>query len=151
MSDLSGIEREGLVATLPVTLGQRLVAFDSANTDINIVGALLVAGPTSSVALKGPGRWTTALWDGVKSEARKFLCTESEEYADLRSEWDGLKKKGSGLAVSALSGAIGAKLGVAAGVLSPMVIWVLLVGLRVGKNGLCAALSAGPPPTPPAG
>ncbi|MFO0454141.1 MAG: hypothetical protein ACK52I_36745 [Pseudomonadota bacterium] len=151
MSDITGITRDALVATLPLTFGQRLLAFDSASTDINVVGALLVASPTSSIALKGPGRWTTALWDGVKAEARKFLCTESEEYADLRSEWAGLKEKGSGLAVSALSGAIGAKLGVAAGVLSPMVIWILLVGLRVGKNGLCTALSSGSAPTLPSG
>lgn len=149
MTDLlAGLERDSLSGSLSVSVAKRLVSLETSAIDWNVVGALLAAGPVSSVALKGPGRWTNALWENVKTELRKFLCTDDQEYADLREEWTGLKQKGSGIAVGALSGAIGAKLGVASGVLAPMVIWILMVAIRIGKNGLCAALA---PPAAPTG
>lgn len=148
MTDLlEGLDLTELQARLPKHVTGNLTALEKAGVDWNGIGIFLAAGPTSSVALKGPGRWTNALWDGVKGELRRFLCTDDSEYADLRSDWAGLKEKGSGIAVGALSGFIGAKLGVASGVLAPMIIWMLLVGIRIGKNGICAALAAASPPS----
>ncbi|HWP38102.1 MAG TPA: hypothetical protein VNL18_11170 [Gemmatimonadales bacterium] len=112
------------------------------------VGATLAATPTSGIALKGGGRWPDRLWESTKAEFHVFLCTESPNYADLRQQWDALRKKSSTIAVSALSATIGAQIGVAAGVIAPLVIWLALVALRIGKEALCRAVTQQPPPAP---
>lgn len=149
MTDLlAGFSRDQLLGSLSSSVAAALNTLDAQGADLNIGVQLLAAAPTQSVSLKGPGRFSVQLGDAVRAEMRAFLCTDAESYNDLREQWQGLREKGSSIAVAALSGAIGAKLGVASGVLAPMVIWILLVALRIGKNALCSALA--PQPAPPA-
>jgi hypothetical protein len=96
------------------------------------------------VALTGTGQWATSLWEAVKSEFRSFLCTESEPYAELREEWDELKRRSPALAARSLTALIGERLGVASGVLSPLVTWLIVVARRTGRETVCLTLSAAP-------
>lgn len=143
---LEGITEEELFLSLPQGVALNIKNLNTAGGDFDTVGALLANTPALGVSLKGL-RWKANLWQAVKSEFHSFLCTESDAYADLRSDWDGMRQKSSTLLISALSAAIGAKLGVASGVLVPLVVWLLVSALRIGKQALCVTLappSAGP-------
>ena len=94
--------------------------------------------------MTGTGQWTSGLWEAVKWEYRSFLCTESEPYAELRGEWEELKLKSSASAVASLETLIASRLGVASGILAPLVTWLLVVTQRAGKETVCLTLSAAP-------
>jgi hypothetical protein len=141
---LEGIRADELLQRVPANVRSSLEALERAGADWNAVGVLLAATPTAGVALKGTGQWTANLWDAVKTEFRSFLCTESGPYAELRREWDDLKEKSAAQAAASLSEAIGAKLGVASGVLAPLVTWLFIVALRMGKEAACVMLSTAP-------
>lgn len=139
---LDGIDAGDLLRHVPSNVRTSLETLERAGMDWNAVGNLLSATPTSGVALTGTGQWTSDLWEAVKWEFRSFLCTDSEPYAELRTEWDALKKRSPTLAVGSLARLIGAKLGVAGGVIAPLVTWLFVVARRIGKEDLCLALSA---------
>ena len=141
---LDGIEAGDLLQHMPSNVRTSLETLERAGTDWNAVGNLLAATPTTGVALTGTGQWTADLWGAVKWEFRSFVCTDSERYAELRAEWDGLKQQSPALAVGSLASAMGAKLGVASGVITPLVTWLFVVARRVGKDDLCLTLSATP-------
>lgn len=141
---LEGVEAGDLLQRMPSNVRNSLEALERAGTDWNAVGILLAATPTAGVAVKGTGQWTANLWEAVKWEFRTFLCTESEPYAELRKEWDDLKQRSSALAVEALSGVMGEKIGVASGVIAPLVTWLFVVALRIGEEAVCVTLSAAP-------
>jgi hypothetical protein len=141
---LEGIDAGGLLRHMPSDVRTSLETLERAGTDWNAVGSLLTATPTAGVALTGTGQWTADLWEAVKWEFRSFLCTESESYAELRTEWDELKRRSPTLAIGSLATLIGARLGVASGVIAPLVTWLFVVARRLGKEDVCLTLSAAP-------
>lgn len=141
---LDGIDEADLLQQVTSSVRASLETFERAGTDWNAVGNLLAATPITGVALAGTGQWTSDLWQAVKWEFRSFLCTDSEQYADLRQEWDQLKQQSSALAARSLTALIGSRLGVASGVIAPLVTWLFLVAGRVGKDALCLTLSVAP-------
>ena len=141
---LEGIDARVLLQHMPSNVRTTLEALERAGTDWNAVGTLLAATPTAGVAFTGTGQWTADLWDAVKWEFRSFVCTESEPYAELRSKWDALAKQSPTLAVFSLATIIGTKLGVAGGVVAPLVTWLFVVARRVGKDDVCLLLTAAP-------
>lgn len=149
-----GLTEQQLYELLPKTLRERLYQLNSTNqASWDEVGQLLAAAPTAGIALKG-GRWDGQFWTATKKEFASFLCSDSSEYTDLRREWESRRQKGLQVGVASLSGAIGAHVGVTGGVIAPMVIWLLLVGVRIGKNALCAVLAStqeAEDPAPPSG
>ena len=138
---LEGIDARDLLQRMPSNVKTSLEMLERAGTDWDAVGDLLAATPTAGVALPGTGQWTADLWQAVKWEFRCFLCTDSEPYAELRKEWDELKRQSSARAVGSLTTLIGAKLGVASGVLAPLVTWLCVVARRMEKEALCVMLS----------
>ena len=142
---LEGIDAGDLLQHMPSNVRTSLETLERAGTDWNAVGNLLAATPTAGVALTGNGQWTADLWEAVKWEFRSFLCFESEPYAELRMQWDELKQQSPALAVGSLSTLIGAKLGVASGVIAPLVTWLFVVAQRTGKEDVCLTLSAAAP------
>ena len=142
---LEGIDAGELLQHMPSNVRTSLETLERAGTDWNAVGNLLAATPTAGVALTGTGQWTADLWEAVKWEFRCFLCFESERYAGLRAEWDQLKGQSPAHAVGSLTTLIGAKLGVASGVIAPLVIWLFVVARRIGKDDVCLTLSAAAP------
>ena len=139
---LDGIDTGDLLRQMPSNVRTSLEMLQRAGTDWNAVGTLLAATPTAGVAQMGTGQWTADLWQAVKWEVRSFLCTDSDTYAQLRAEWDDLKQKSSALATASLAARIAAKLGVASGVLHPLVTWLLVVARRTDQEALCITLSA---------
>jgi hypothetical protein len=142
---LEGIDAADLLGHMPSNVRTSLETLERAGTDWNAVGSLLAATPTAGVALTGTGQWTASLWDAVKWEFRSFLCTESDRYAELRLEWDELKRQSPARAVGSLATLIGAQLGVASGVIAPLVTWLFVVARRIGKDDVCLTLSATAP------
>ena len=141
---LEGIDAGDLLQHMPSSVRSSLETLERAGTDWNAVGNLLAATPTAGVALAGTGQWTADLWQAVKWEFRSFLCTDSESYGELRKEWDELKRRSSPLAVAALATLIGAKLGIASGVIAPLVTWLFVVAGRMGMEALCLTLPTAP-------
>jgi hypothetical protein len=141
------IDPDDLLLRMPSTVRTSLEALERAGADWNTVGNLLAAAPTGGVALAGTGQWTSDLWQAVKWEFRSFLCTDSEPYAKLRADWNDVTRQSSAAAVSSLAAVIGHKLGVASGVLVPMVTWLFLVARRMGREALCLTLSHGAAPS----
>ena len=141
---LEGIDAGDLLQHMPSSVRSSLETLERAGTDWNAVGNLLAATPTAGVALAGTGQWTADLWQAVKWEFRSFLCTDSESYGELRKEWDELKRRSSPLAVAALATLIGAKLGIASGVIAPLVTWLFVVAGRMGMEELCLTLPTEP-------
>ncbi len=141
---LEGIDAGDLLQHMPANVRTSLETLERAGTDWNAVGILLAGTPTAGVALLGSGQWTADLWEAVKWEFRSFLCTDSESYAELRNDWDRLKQESPAAAVASLATLIGTKLGVASGVLAPLVTWLFVVAGRMGKEPLCLTLSAAP-------
>lgn len=142
---LDGIDTGDLLQHMPSNLRTSLETMERAGTDWNEVGNLLAATPTAGVALTGTGQWTADLWEAVKWEFRSFLCTDSDRYEELRMKWDELKQQSPSLAVGSLATLIGTKLGVASGVIAPMVTWLFVVTRRIGKEQACLTLSAAAP------
>ena len=138
---LEGIDVAVLLQHMPSNVRTSLEGLERAGRDWNAVGSLLAAAPTAGVAVTGTGQWTADLWEAVKREFRSFLCTESERYAELRTEWDELKQRSSVVAVRALADLIGGQLGVASGVIAPLVTWLFVVAGRIGREALCPTLS----------
>jgi len=139
---LDGIDAGALLQHMPSILRASLETLERAGTDWDAVGNLLAATPTAGVALTGTGQWTVDLWGAVKWEFRSFLCTDSDRYEELRAKWDGLKHQSPSVAVGSLATLIGATLGVASGVIAPLVTWLFVVTRRIGEEQVCLALSA---------
>jgi hypothetical protein len=78
------------------------------------------------------------LWDRVKREVRDLICGTSKKYADLRRRFAQLSNKSQSAIVSIIAAAIGANLGVAAGILVPLIALALAAFLAVGKNAYCS-------------
>lgn len=138
---LEGIDAGDLLQHMPSSVRTSLETLERVGTDWDAVGTLLAAAPTTGVVLTGTGQWTADLWQAVKWEFRSFLCTDSEPYAQLRRDWNGLKQTSSSRAVVSLATLIGAKLGVASGVIAPLVTWLFVVARRIGNEELCLTLS----------
>src|SRR5262245_11083099 len=137
---LQGIDAGDLLQHMPSSVRTSLETLERAGTDWNAVGNLLAATPTTGVAFTGTGQWTGDLWEAVKWEFRSFLCTESDAYAELRTEWDGLKQHSPTRAAGSLANLIGARVGVTSGVIAPMVTWLLVVAMRMGTDDVCLTL-----------
>jgi hypothetical protein len=138
---LEGIDSQGLLQLMPLNVRTSLETLERSGTDWNAVGNVLAATPTAGVALSGTGQWTADLWEAVKWEFRTFLCTDSESYAELRTQWEELKQQSPAVAVGALATLIGTRLGVAGGVAAPLVTWLFVVARRIGKEDVCLTLS----------
>ena len=139
---LDGMEAGDLLQHIPSNLRTSLETLERNGTDWNAVGTLLAATPMAGVAVTGTGQWTTDLWEAVKWEFRSFLCTDSERYEELRAQWDELKEQSPAIAVGSLATVIGAKLGVASGLIAPLVTWLFVVSRRIGQEQACLTLSA---------
>ena len=138
---LASIDAGDLLQHMPSNVRASLETLERAGTDWNAVGNLLAATPTAGVTITGTGQWASEIWQAVKWEFRSFLCTDSEPYAELRAEWTTLTRQSSAVAVRSLAARIGARIGVASGILAPMVTWLFVVARTMGQEPLCVALS----------
>lgn len=143
---LEGVDVGDLLQHTPSNVRTWLEMLERAGTDWNTVGHLLAATPNAGVALTGTGQWTSDLWQAVRWEVRSFLCTDSEPYTALRESWDELMQRSSAGAIGSLATLIGGRLGVASGVIAPLVVWLLVVSRRIGTESLCLTLATVPSP-----
>lgn len=128
-----------VLSELPQSLQTTLSDLERSGMSWDQIGTTLASAPMTAVALKGLVSWRGTLWNSVKLEIHSFVCTDSETYSDLRREWDAHRQKSISFGVAALSGVIGAKLGVAGGVVAPLVIWGAVVAARIGRVAFCSA------------
>jgi len=135
---LKDLTEAQILKCLSPPVERHVIALNTQGVPWDQIGHLLALTPSAALSLKGPG-WNRHLWLEVKAEVYSFLCEDSEPYSDLRSEWNTLTEKSSALAIASLSGAIGSELGMAGGVVAPMVIWAIAVAVRIGKEAACRA------------
>lgn len=95
------------------------------------VGAALAGSSPASLAAK-PG-----IWRAVVAEFTDFVCTDSARYADLRTQWDDLCSRSAAIAITALTAALAAQLGVASTIAGPLVVWLVLSAVRIGTRAFC--------------
>jgi hypothetical protein len=89
---------------------------------------------TSNIIAKNPG-----LWRRVQNEVHELICGSSKRYASIRNGFGQLTSPRSQTGiVSTMAVAIALHLGVAAGLIVPLVALVLSVFLNVGKNAYCS-------------
>lgn len=152
--EFTGISDSAFLETLPSNVRQTIANLEKAGADWETIGAMLSNTPALGVALKGVN-WKQTLWQACKAEFHSLLCTDAPTYKDLRDRWQAITKDGPNVMVASLAGAVGAQLGMAPGVLAPIVVWLCVVSARIGRNVLCATLlpplvPTDTPPTPPA-
>jgi hypothetical protein len=85
------------------------------------------------------------LWNTLKREFRALLCQADPKYTDLRKQLNSLASQSTTGLVAAISGALGASIGDAAAVISPMVALLLLAAIRLGKEAFCATVTLDQP------
>jgi hypothetical protein len=73
----------------------------------------------------------------VQHEVRLFICTNDQRYADVKRNIATQARKSQLLLISAISGAVGGRLGTEAGILTPLVALYLLAALKIGKEAYC--------------
>lgn len=154
-TEFNGISDTAFLEVLSSNVRQTIANLEKAGADWEAIGALLSNTPAAGVALKGLN-WKQTLWQACKAEFHTILCTDAPVYKDLRDQLQTIAKDGPNVAVAFLAGAVGAQLGMAPGVLTPIVVWLCVVSARIGRNVLCVALSSPPapasaPPSPPTG
>jgi hypothetical protein len=96
----------------------------------DVVGAMLAGRAAAASARRG-------IWSHVLVEFTDFVCTDSGRYADLRAQWDDLCSRSAALAITALTAALAAELGVASTVVGPLVVWLVLSAVRIGTRAFC--------------
>lgn len=139
---LENLSEDELLGQLPDSVRRGIETLEANEVEWDQIGTLLASAPANFVTLKGGSSWRADMWEAVKEEFHSFLCTSERKYDDLRNQGENLREKSSKWLISALSGLIGAKVGVAAGVVAPLVVWLLLVGSRIGKEALCSSILA---------
>lgn len=82
---------------------------------------------------------SSAVWELFKEEFFQFLCTRNPKYAGLRKKLRAADKATKTLALPAIAGAIGAALGLSAGILAPFVALGLLGAAQLGANAWCTS------------
>lgn len=135
------LDEDALLSQLPDNVREGIEAMESEGVDWNSIGEALADAPSNAIpSQKGGGDWKDDLWEEVKAEFRIFLCTDDEKYSDLKDEGEDLGDMGVRLLVASLSSLIGSQIGVAGGMIAPLVVWLLTVGNRIGQEALCAQL-----------
>jgi hypothetical protein len=80
----------------------------------------------------------SVLWNQFKEEFFQLLCTRDRRYENLRKHLRLADQATRNAAIPAIAGAIAASLGVAVGVLTPLVALALLAAAQLGANAWCA-------------
>jgi hypothetical protein len=80
-------------------------------------------------------------WEWVKDEIRILICTDDPKYKKLRDSLRNVNEKGTEYIVTAISSAIGSKMGVEAGVISAFCAVLLHSAAKVGVEAYCASTS----------
>jgi len=92
-------------------------------------------GPSNTIMFGGE-RDTKPFWDNFKEEFRKFIC-DDESYIEERSALLAKTPVSKALMVSAISSAIGAKIGYAATLLAPAIVVLLYTIGKMSRNAYC--------------
>jgi len=137
---LQNITEEELLVQFPPSIRSGIENLEKNKVDWENIGMILSSTPMNSISLKGGTTWKSDLWLIVKKEFKEFLCLKSKKYSDLKSDGDKLQKKSANYLVSSLSALMGSQIGVAAGIIAPLITWLLLVALRIGRESLCKLL-----------
>lgn len=85
----------------------------------------------------GPNYWTM-----VKREFYLMVCTTDKKYAKVRSDFKKSTRKASTLVVGTISAAIAGTLGIAVGLITPLVAFLLYALVKLGLNSWCSLEAA---------
>ncbi len=85
----------------------------------------------------GPNYWTI-----VKREFYLMVCTADKKYSKVRSDFKKHTRKASTLVVGTISAAIAGTLGIAVGLITPLVAFLLYALVKLGVNSWCSLEAA---------
>jgi hypothetical protein len=78
------------------------------------------------------------LWGAFTAEFFTMLCSDGDEYEDFRRQVAALKGQPTTVIVGTISSAVGAGLGIEAGLLTPFVVLLLHGVVSLGRNSMCS-------------
>ena len=85
----------------------------------------------------GPNYWTM-----VKQEFYQMICTTDKKYSKVRSDFKKSTRKASTVVVGTISAAIAGTLGIAVGLITPLVAFLLYALVKLGLNSWCSLETA---------
>lgn len=133
------LNEKELYGYFPYSVEKNVKELEAEGANWQQIGQILAGAPSTNVALKG-GNWSAELWQSVISEFQKFLCTDSEDYSKLKNDGEVLKEKSVDFLIATLSSIIGSKVGIAEGIIVPLIVWLFLVISKIGKEALCKSI-----------
>src|SRR5262249_21038764 len=140
---IEGIDRAQLEAAVPILhnlegqtfsyldLGQALWCDDK---ELGKTAEALGFGDDAQEGQSGRKR----LWDAFVAEFFSLLCTQNAKYRDVRNRVEQLKGQPRAVVVPAISGALGATLGLVPGMITPFVALLLHGASSLGVHTICA-------------
>lgn len=83
-----------------------------------------------------------ALWERLKSEFFGLVCTESQDYSDLREQARNAAKLGNAFGVPAIAALVATKMGLPHALITPFVALLIATSARLGINAWCTEQAA---------
>lgn len=96
-------------------------------------------GPSDTIQFGGDGNVEPFL-QRFKDEFNKFICGH-EDYKKERKEYETYGEEIRTMMVASIAGAIGAKIGIASAIISPIVVLSLYTVGKIGLNAYCKECS----------
>jgi hypothetical protein len=98
---------------------------------------LAANGPGDIARFGGIGKTSEPFMERFKQEFDKFICGHPD-YQEDQKQFDQQGQNTKKVLVSAISGAIGAKLGIVGTIIAPVVVISLFTIGKIGRNAYCA-------------
>ena len=136
------LSEETLLRELPPTVAANIRDLAATGYDPEQIGALMAADPAQYLGAKSLGRVPADLWMRLKVELRLLVCTDDPKYQDVRAGLGKESQVAGAVVLSLISSAVGAHLGVEAGMTTPFVVLLLMALGRTTKEAWCAQLQA---------
>lgn len=145
---LGSVSEAAILDTLPPAEAANIRYLEASGMEPLEIGSYLVAQGEGAYSTRSLGRDAAEYWQRLKHEMHLLICTDDPKYASMRQGFGKESNVTSAVALSMLSSAVSAHLGIEAGLATPLVALTLLALLRTNKEAWCAQVG-GPPASPP--
>lgn len=134
------LNEKALIHELSPSLVVIIQNMEATGLNLDQICQVLSINPGLGLATKGNKTWPSDLWQKTRDELRLIICTDDSKYRALR---DDLKKETnvtSAVILSLISTTVSSQLGLAAGLITPFVVLLLVTMLTAGKEAWCTQM-----------
>lgn len=138
---MNNISPEDYLSLLPAPSRALVSKMDKTEQNLVLFGRYLSEEPSSGMAAKGGVIWPKDLFGQIVKEVHIFICTNDARYEEYRKK---LKEQGSPVAktvVIIVSNAVAATIGLASGLLVPLVAVVMAIVAKITVEAWCVKVS----------